>query len=143
MGGATIPEDLAADWAPRGIRLTQGYGLTEAGPNVLSLPAADAEAHPGAVGRPYATVDVCLVDPATGMPLDGEATGELWVRGPSVFAGYLGDPDATARAMVGEWLRTGDLVSRDASGVYRVVDRLKDIFVSGGRTSPRPRSRPR
>lgn len=132
VGGATIPEGLAEAWAPRGIRLTQGYGLTEAGPNVLSLPAADAEAHPGAVGRPYATVDVCLVDPATGMPLDGEATGELWVRGPSVFAGYLGDPDATARAMVGEWLRTGDLVSRDASGVYRVVDRLKDIFVSGG-----------
>src|SRR5690606_6331819 len=59
-------------------------------------------------------------------------TGELWVRGPSVFAGYLNDPDATARAKVGQWLRTGDLVSRDEHGIYRIVDRLKDIFVSGG-----------
>ena len=58
--------------------------------------------------------------------------GELWVRGPSVFAGYLGDDAATARAMAGEWLRTGDLVHRDASGVFRVVDRIKDIYISGG-----------
>ncbi len=66
------------------------------------------------------------------MVLEGVATGELWVRGPSVFAGYLGDPEATAKARSGEWLRTGDLASRDAAGVYRIVDRLKDIFISGG-----------
>lgn len=132
VGGATIPEELAADWAPRGIRLTQGYGLTEAAPNVLCLPAAELEQHPGAVGRPYSTVEVCLVDPDTGLALDGEATGELWVRGPSVFTEYLGDPEATARAKAGDWLRTGDLFSRDERGVYRIVDRLKDIFVSGG-----------
>jgi fatty-acyl-CoA synthase len=66
------------------------------------------------------------------LPLEGEATGELWVRGPSVFAGYLGDDAATARAMVGDWLRTGDLVHRDADGVFRVVDRIKDVYISGG-----------
>ena len=130
VGGATIPEGLAASLAP--VRLTQGYGLTEAGPNVFCLPAEEQQAHPGAVGRPYATVEVCLVDPETQLELEGAATGELWVRGPSVFAGYLGDPDATARARAGEWLRTGDLVGRDGHGVYRIVDRLKDIFVSGG-----------
>ena len=54
------------------------------------------------------------------------------MRGPSVFAGYLGDDAATMRAMAGEWLRTGDLVHRDASGVFRVVDRIKDIYISGG-----------
>ncbi len=132
VGGATIPEGLAARLEPRGVRLTQGYGLTEAGPNVFCLPAAELHAHPGSVGRPYATVEVCVVDPGTGLELNGAATGELWVRGPSVFAGYLGDPDATARARAGDWLRTGDLVSRDAHGVYRIVDRLKDIYVSGG-----------
>lgn len=132
VGGATIPEDLAADLAERGIRLTQGYGLTEAGPNVLVLPAAELERHPGGVGRPYPTVDVCLVDPASGLVLEGPAAGELWVRGPSVFASYLEDPEATARAKQGEWLRTGDMLSRDSAGIYRVVDRLKDIFVSGG-----------
>jgi len=132
VGGATIPQDLAVDWARRGVELTQGYGLTEAGPNVLQLPAGLVTAHPGAVGRPYPGVDVRLADPATGLTLEGPATGELWVRGASVFAGYLDDPQATARAMQGRWLRTGDLVHRDAQGIHRVVDRLKDIYVSGG-----------
>jgi len=132
VGGATMPVELQRTWAQRGLPLTQGYGLTEAGPNVLHLPAAEAAAAPGAVGRPYPHVSVRIVDPATGLALEGEATGELWVRGPSVFAGFLGDDAATARAMSGEWLRTGDLVSRDADGVYRVVDRLKDIYISGG-----------
>lgn len=132
VGGATMPVELQEEWTARGIPLTQGYGLTEAAPNVLHLPAAESTAAPGAVGRPYPHVAVRIVDPASGLALEDEATGELWVRGPSVFAGYLDDEDATARAMSGEWLRTGDLASRDASGVYRIVDRLKDIFISGG-----------
>lgn len=132
VGGATMPVPLQEAWASRGVPLTQGYGLTEAGPNVLHLPAAEAAAAPGAVGRPYPYVSVRIVDPATGLTLEGEATGELWVRGPSVFAGYLGDDAATSRARDGEWLRTGDLVSRDGDGVFRIVDRLKDIFISGG-----------
>ncbi|MBN9176147.1 MAG: AMP-binding protein [Microbacterium sp.] len=132
VGGATVPTDLAAQWAAAGVPLTQGYGLTEAAPNVLCLPASDLGRHPGAVGRPYPHVDVCVADPETGLVLGGEATGELWVRGPSVFAGYLHDDAATARAFAGEWLRTGDIVHRDRDGVFRIVDRLKDIFISGG-----------
>lgn len=132
VGGATMPSWLQQAWSARGVALTQGYGLTEAAPNVLHLPAAEAAAHAGAVGRPYPHVAVRVVDPETSLPLHGEATGELWVRGPSVFAGYLDDEAATARAMSGDWLRTGDLVHRDADGVLRVVDRLKDIFISGG-----------
>jgi len=127
-----MPVSLQEAWTERGIALTQGYGLTEAAPNVLHLTASDSVHAPGAVGRPYPHVSVRIVDPASELPLEGEATGELWVRGPSVFAGYLDDDAATARAMSGEWLRTGDLVSRDADGVFRVVDRLKDIFISGG-----------
>ncbi|MFK4834487.1 class I adenylate-forming enzyme family protein [Microbacterium sp. ZW T2_14] len=132
VGGSTMPSSLQEAWTARGIPLTQGYGLTEAAPNVLHLPAAEAATAPGAVGRPYPHVSVRVVDPVSQLPLEGEAAGELWVRGPSVFAGYLGDDTATARAMSGDWLRTGDLVSRDADGVFRVVDRLKDIFISGG-----------
>lgn len=132
VGGATIPPELAQAWRERGVALTQGYGLTEAGPNVLFLPAEDAAAHPGTVGRPYPGVEVQLVDPATALPLEGAATGELWVRGPSVSPGYLDDPEATARAFSDGWLRSGDLVERSADGVHRVVDRLKEIFVSGG-----------
>jgi len=132
VGGATMPADLADAWEGAGTPLTQGYGLTEAAPNVLCLPAEEARRHPGAVGRPYPHVDVRVTDVRTGLPLEGPAVGELWVRGPSVFAGYLHDPDATTRAMAGDWLRTGDIVHRDAEGVYRVVDRLKDIYISGG-----------
>lgn len=132
VGGATMPVDLAKAWAQRGVELTQGYGLTEAGPNVLALPASELAAHPGTVGRPYPSVDVCLVDVATSLPLDGAATGELWIRGPSTFAEYLDDPDATARARSNGWLRSGDLAQRDSTGIYRIVDRLKEIYVSGG-----------
>lgn len=132
VGGATIPADLVETWAARDLAFTQGYGLTEAGPNVLHLPADMVAEHPGSVGRPYPGVDVRVADPDTGLELEGSATGELWVRGRSIFAGYLDDPSATARAMHGEWLRTGDLVCRDGDGIFRVVDRLKDIYVSGG-----------
>lgn len=132
VGGATLPGAVRDAWQARGVELVQGYGLTEAGPNVLHCPTGSTGGHEGAVGRPYPHVSVQVVDPDTLLPLRGDATGELWVRGPSVFAGYLGDPDATARAMHGDWLRTGDLVHRDRDGVFTVVDRLKDIFISGG-----------
>lgn len=127
-----MPTALLAQWASRGVRLVQGYGLTEAGPNVLHVAPDDAGVTSGGVGRPYPHVSVQIVDPDTHLPLRGSATGELWVRGPSVFAKYLGDDEATRRAMAGDWLRTGDLVQRDTAGTYRVVDRLKDIFISGG-----------
>ncbi|WP_243074662.1 class I adenylate-forming enzyme family protein [Microbacterium sp. SS28] len=132
VGGATMSIDLYEEWAARGIALAQGYGLTEAAPNVLHLAADEGARHPGAVGRPYPHVSVSIVDPDTQLALEGPATGELWVRGPSVFAGYLGDPESTDRAFAGEWLRTGDLVRRDADGVFHVVDRIKDIYISGG-----------
>lgn len=132
VGGAAMPPALLRTWHARGVPLVQGYGLTEAGPNVLSLPAEDAQDRVGWMGRPYPHVDVAVADPATGRMLEGPATGELLVRGPSVFAGYFRDPAATVRALAGGWLHTGDLVERDAEGYFRIVDRLKDIFVSGG-----------
>lgn len=132
VGGSTIPSTLATDAAALGLPLSQGYGLTEAGPNVLHLQPAELERFPGAVGRPYPSVETLVVDPTSGLTLEGAATGELWVRGPSLFAGYLDDPEATARAMRDGWLRTGDIVDRDAAGIHRVVDRVKNIFVSGG-----------
>lgn len=128
VGGATMVDHLSATWLDRGIALTQGYGLTEASPNVANAQSGVA----GSVGRPYAHVQVMLADPHTQLELAGEATGELWVRGPNVFAGYLSDDEATARTMHGEWLRTGDIARRSADGTLRIVDRLKDIFISGG-----------
>ncbi|MDT0165875.1 AMP-binding protein [Actinotalea sp. AC32] len=132
VGGAPMPEELLRTFHGRGVRILQGYGLTEAGPNVLGLPAADAEKHVGSVGKPYPYVDVQVRDPLTGHVLHGAARGELLVRGPAVFAEYFRDPDATAAATVDGWLRTGDYVERDGDGYFRVVDRLGDMYISGG-----------
>lgn len=132
VGGAPMPLPLLRTWHARGVRLTQGYGLTEAGPNVLCLPAELAVEKAGSAGVPYPHVTCAIADPVTGVIVEGEATGELLVRGPSVFAGYLGDPDATAHALRGGWLHTGDLVRRDAEGHHWVLDRIDDIYITAG-----------
>lgn len=132
VGGAPAPVAVLKAWHERGVRLTQGYGLTEAGPNVLCLPPEEALRHVGSAGRPYPHVEVALADPLTGAPVAGPGTGELLVRGPGLFAGYLGDEAATARALAGGWLHTGDLARRDADGYHTIVGRLDDLYISGG-----------
>jgi fatty-acyl-CoA synthase len=121
VGGAAMPEALLDTWHERGVDIVQGYGLTEAAPNVLCLPPEDAMRKLGSAGKPYPHVDVRL---------SGE--GELQVRGPNVFAGYWRDPDATANAFADGWLRTGDVAERDDEGFYRIRGRLKDMYISGG-----------
>ncbi len=132
VGGASMPEPLLRTWHSRGVALTQGYGLTEASPNVLCLPDEDARTKVGLAGKPYPHVEVAVADPVTGEQQSGAATGELLVRGPSVFCGYFEQPEETALALRSGWLHTGDLVERDGDGYYRVIDRIKDIYISGG-----------
>ncbi|MHB1171888.1 MAG: AMP-binding protein [Lacisediminihabitans sp.] len=132
VGGAPMPAPLLRTWHARGVALTQGYGLTEASPNVLCLPDEDARSKVGLAGKPYPHVEVAVADPATGEHLSGPASGELLVRGPGVFSGYFRSPEETALVLLDGWLRTGDLVRRDQDGYYAVVDRIKDIFISGG-----------
>jgi fatty-acyl-CoA synthase len=132
VGGAPMPESLLEIWHARGVGIVQGYGLTEAAPNVLCLPPEDAARKLGFAGKPYPHVDVALRDPESGALLDGAATGELVVRGPNVFAGYWRNPKATAAAFADGWLLTGDLAERDDEGHYRIVGRLKDLVISGG-----------
>ncbi len=132
VGGAPMPEALLRRWQQRGVAIVQGYGLTEAAPNVLCLPAEDAARKLGCAGKPYPHVDVALADPATGDVVQGPGEGELLVRGPNVFAGYWHNDAATAAAMRDGWLRTGDIAERDDEGFYRICDRLKDMYISGG-----------
>jgi fatty-acyl-CoA synthase len=132
VGGAPMPESLLEAWHARGVGIVQGYGLTEAAPNVLCLPQEDATRKLGFAGKPYPHVDVALRDPDSGTLLDGPATGELVVSGPNVFAGYWRNPEATAAAFADGWLLTGDLAERDEEGYYRIVGRLKDLVISGG-----------
>ena len=132
VGGAPMPEALLRIWLARGVAIVQGYGLTEASPNVLCLPAEDAARKLGWAGKPYPHIEVALRDVGSGELLDGPASGELLVRGPAVFAGYWRNPDATAEALRDGWLHTGDIAERDAAGYYRICDRLKDMYISGG-----------
>jgi len=121
VGGAAMPEALLETWHDRGVDVVQGYGLTEAAPNVLCLPPEDAARKLGSAGKPYPHVDVRLSD-----------EGELQVRGPNVFAGYWRNPEASAEALDRGWLRTGDIAERDEEGFYRIKGRLKDMYISGG-----------
>ncbi|HET8606686.1 MAG TPA: long-chain fatty acid--CoA ligase [Gaiellaceae bacterium] len=122
VGGAPMPEALLETWHRRGVDIVQGYGLTEAAPNVLCLAPEDAVRKLGWAGKPYPYVDVEL-----------SAEGELLVRGPNVFAGYWRNPQATAEAFAADGLlRTGDLAERDDEGNYRIRGRLKDLVISGG-----------
>ena len=107
VGGAPMPEPLLELWRERGVDIVQGYGLTEAAPNVLCLPPEDATRRIGFAGKPYPHVEVALRDPESGDLLAGAATGELVVRGPNVFSGYWRDPEATAGAFADGWLLTG------------------------------------
>ena len=132
VGGAPMPELLLETWRDRGVEIVQGYGLTEAAPNVLCLPPEDAVRKLGFAGKPYPHVDVALRDPEKGVLREGAATGELVVRGPNVFAGYWRNPNATAAAFADGWLLTGDVAERDSEGYYRIVDRIKDMVISGG-----------
>ncbi len=132
VGGAPMPETLLETWQRRGIDIVQGYGLTEAAPNVLCLPPEDAVRKTGYAGKPYPYVRTALRDPASGELLEGAGEGELVVQGPNVFAGYWRNDEATRAVMEGEWLRTGDIAERDEEGYYRIRGRLKELFISGG-----------
>ncbi len=132
VGGAPMPAPLLETWQERGVEIVQGYGLTEAAPNVLCLPPEEARRKLGFAGKPYPHVDVALRDPDTGRVLDGPGVGELLVRGPNVFAGYWRNPEATEAAFVDGWLRTKDLAERDEEGFYRIAGRLEELVISGG-----------
>ncbi|MEB3222414.1 MAG: long-chain fatty acid--CoA ligase [Candidatus Sericytochromatia bacterium] len=130
-GGAPCPVSLIEAYAGRGLTFKQGYGLTEAGPNCFTLDARDAVRKAGSVGFPNMHVDVRVVDDHDQDVPPGE-TGELLIKGPHVFPGYWNNETATRAAFTGGWLRTGDLVRRDAEGYFYIVDRKKDMFISGG-----------
>ncbi|HEY5111790.1 MAG TPA: AMP-binding protein [Acidimicrobiales bacterium] len=131
-GGASMPTSLIELWHARGVEVVQGYGLTEASPNVFCLAPEDAFTHAGWVGKPYAYVDVALYDNATGSFVDGVGQGEIFVRGPNVFPGYWDNPEATKDALKDGWLRTGDVAVRDEAGYYRICGRNKEMYISGG-----------
>ena len=133
-GGAPMPVSLIQRFQKeKGVVFRQGFGMTEFGPGVFSLASEDAERKAGSIGKPNFFVDARVMDPVTNQPLPPQAIGELVLRGPSATTGYFGDPEATQAAFDAEnYLHTGDLAYVDEEGYFFIVDRLKDMFISGG-----------
>ena len=130
-GGAVLPLPVAARYTERGIRVRCGMGMTETGPTVFLMDEESVLAKPASVGRPQLLTEVRVVD-GEGRDVPVGEAGELWIRGPNMTPGYWQRPDATRDAFAeGGWLRSGDIVRCDADGDYTMVDRAKDMFISG------------
>lgn len=132
--GAPVPPALIASYAERGVNLQQAWGLTETAPFSTYLESGKTLDKLGSCGVPMPYTEVRVVDPATHDEVDDpDATGEFWVRGPNVSKGYWNNPEATEAAFTHDgWFRTGDIGFRDRDGYFFIVDRLKDMIISGG-----------
>lgn len=132
-GGAPVPEPLIHCYGQRGIPFAQGYGLTETAPLALVLRTDEVGVKIGAAGNQVLPLsDVRLVD-LENQPVPAGARGEICVRGPQVMAGYWRNPEATAAVIDDEgWFHTGDIGQADDEGYVWVIDRVKDMVISGG-----------
>jgi fatty-acyl-CoA synthase len=142
-GGAPIaPSVVAAIVETFGCEYVQTYGMTETSPyltlsllkaHLRQLPAEQQMTWRAKTGRPFIAVELRVVDEAGhAVPADERSVGEIQVRGPTVTPGYWNRPEATAEAFVDGWLRTGDLAVVDGEGYVNIVDRRKDIIITGG-----------
>ncbi|KTS65144.1 long-chain fatty acid--CoA ligase [Microbacterium testaceum] len=129
-GAMALPHDLVVPFEKAtGGYLVEGYGLSECSPVLMANPVADNRVA-GTVGLPLPGTECRVVDPDD--PRRDVERGELLVRGPQVFSGYYGKPEATDEVFVDGWFRTGDIVTIDDAGFVRIVDRIKELIITGG-----------
>ena len=132
-GAMALPHELVVPFeAASGGYLVEGYGLSECSPVLMANPVADNRV-PGTVGLPLPGTECRVVDPEDPTrDVPAGERGELIVRGPQVFQGYYGKPEETDAVMVDGWWRTGDIVTIDEAGFIRIVDRIKELIITGG-----------
>lgn len=132
-GGAPNPEAHIRRWLDEGVAMINAWGMSEICSGTAQ-PLGDPQrlrADPSAIGFPHLTLEIKLAEP------DGKAVargkpGEMWVRGWSVTPGYWHRPELNATTFVDGWFRTGDIAIQNGSGTYTLVDRIKDMYISGG-----------
>ncbi|KAK8617065.1 hypothetical protein V6N13_117033 [Hibiscus sabdariffa] len=130
-GGAPLGKEVTERFNEKfpTTELLQGYGLTETVGGATSAIGAEEAAQYGSVGRLAANLEAKIVDPQTGEALPPGQRGELWLRGPIIMKGYVGDEKATAETLDSEgWLKTGDICYFDSQGFLYIVDRLKELI---------------
>ena len=132
-GGAPLPVPLVEKYTrEKGIRFKQGFGMTEFGPGIFALAPEDAIRKAGSIGRPNFFVDAQIVDDENRF-LGLNEPGELVLKGPSYCSGYFNNPQATDQAVdENGFFHTGDVAQYDNEGYFYIVDRKKDMFISGG-----------
>ena len=131
VGGSACSEALLRQWLDKGVPLSQGWGMTETGPGSLVLDASDALRKIGSCGKPVLYNEVQIVDDKL-KKVGVDEVGQLIVRGPNVTPGYWGSSEANETDFSDGWLKTGDAAKVDREGYFYIVDRIKDMFISGG-----------
>jgi fatty-acyl-CoA synthase len=131
VGGAPMPIPLIEKWHEKGVFIRQGYGLTEVGPNCFSLHHDDAIRKIGSIGFPNFYIEAKVMQ-NDNHECGIDEVGELWLRSPVVIPGYWKNEEATRSSITDGWFHTGDLVKQDSDGYFFVVDRKKNMFISGG-----------
>ncbi len=130
-GGGPCRDSIVRAWRERDVDLTQGYGLTEIGPNNFAMPDDFGPEKVASVGKPALHVDARIVD-EDGEPVERGAIGELELAGPHAAPAYWGNEAETAETFGDDWVSTGDLARVDGDGFYHIEGRKKNMFVSGG-----------
>lgn len=133
IGGAPNPAAQTERFVKVGIRIAEGFGMSETGSN-FGMPTGDLDLllkKKGSCGLPFLAIEARIVDDDGAEVATGEA-GELLLRGPSITSGYWNQPKLSAEAFVDGWFKTGDVARRDEDGFYYLVDRKKDMYISGG-----------
>lgn len=133
VGGEAMPISLIEKYSTKSVAIRQGYGMTEVGPNLTSLHQNDAIRKKGSIGRPNFYVNHRIVN-AAGQDCLSNESGELWLQGPMVTPGYFNNDEETKRVFSddGLWFRTGDVVLEDEEKYLFIVDRIKNMYISGG-----------
>lgn len=131
-GGSAVPTRVLEAYEARGLRFSNGYGMTETAPGATTLPASRSRDKAGSSGLPHFFTDVRIADPL-GDPAPAGTVGEIQIKGPNVIHGYWGRPEESAASYAdGGWFRSGDMGYKDPDGFVFVSDRLKDMIISGG-----------
>jgi len=131
VGGEAMPIPLIKIWHDKDIPIRQGYGLTEVGPNVMSLEHTHAFSKAGSIGMPNFYYKTRIVN-EKGEDLGPDEQGEFLLKGPAVTPAYWENEEATKNTIIDGWFHTGDIVKKDEEGFIYVVDRLKNMYISGG-----------
>ena len=131
VGGAPCAEAILKTWSNRGVAMIQGWGMTETSPGGIGLAAEDSERKLGSAGKALLHTEIKIVN-ETGKEVGTEEVGELYIKGPNITPGYWNNKKATEDSFEDGWLKTGDAAKFDEEGFVYIVDRSKDMYISGG-----------